>query len=54
MRFVHVEDFVHPNAGYQINLLTRLQVQQGHEVIIVAGELDKMPVFLTSFFEKIM
>lgn len=52
MRFVHVEDFVHPNAGYQINLLTRLQVQQGHEVIIVAGELDKMPVFLTSFFGK--
>lgn len=52
MRFVHVEDFVHPNAGYQINLLTRLQVQQGHEVIIVAGELDKIPVFLTSFFGK--
>lgn len=52
MKFVHVEDFVHPNAGYQINLLTRLQVQQGHEVIIVAGELDKIPVFLTSFFGK--
>ncbi len=52
MRFVHVEDFVHPNAGYQINLLTKLQVEQGHEVIIVAGELDKIPVFLTSFFGK--
>lgn len=52
MRFVHVEDFVHPNAGYQINLLTRLQAEQGHEVIIVAGELDKIPVFLTSFFGK--
>lgn len=52
MKFVHVEDFVHPNAGYQINLLTRLQVQQGHEVIIVAGELDKIPTFLTSFFGK--
>lgn len=52
MRFVHVEDFVHPNAGYQINLLTRLQASQGHEVIIVAGELDKIPTFLTSFFGK--
>lgn len=52
MRFVHVEDFVHPNAGYQINLLTRLQAAQGHEVIIIAGELDKIPVFLTSFFGK--
>jgi glycosyltransferase involved in cell wall biosynthesis len=52
MRFVHVEDFVHPNAGYQINLLTRLQAAQGHEVIIIAGELDKIPIFLTSFFGK--
>lgn len=54
MRFVHVEDFVHPNAGYQINLLTRLQASQGHEVIIVAGALDKIPTFLTSFLEKII
>lgn len=52
MRFVHVEDFVHPNAGYQLNLLSRLQVMQGHEVIIVTGELDKIPNFLTSFFGK--
>lgn len=52
MRFVHIEDFVHPNAGYQVNLLTRLQSAQGHEVIIVTGELDKIPTFLTSFFGK--
>ncbi len=52
MRFVHVEDFVHPNAGYQINLLTKIQAAQGHEVIIITGELDKIPVFLTSFFGK--
>ena len=52
MRFVHVEDFFHPNAGYQLNLLSRLQVEQGHEVIVVTGELDKIPDFLTSFFGK--
>ncbi len=52
MRFVHVEDFVHPNAGYQINLLTKLQAAEGHEVIIVTSELDKIPTFLTSFFGK--
>lgn len=52
MRFVHIEDFVHPNAGYQINLLSKLQFAQGHEVVIIAGELDKIPTFLTSFFGK--
>ncbi|WP_312304247.1 glycosyltransferase family 4 protein [Chryseobacterium sp.] len=52
MRFVHVEDFVHPDAGYQLNLLGRLQVKQGHEVIIVTSELDNVPDFLVSFFGK--
>lgn len=52
MKFVHVEDFIHPNAGYQLNLLSKLQVEQGHEVIIVTAELDKVPDFLTAFFGK--
>lgn len=52
MRFVHVEDFIHPDAGYQLNLLSKLQVEQGHEVIIVTSELDNVPNFLTSFFGK--
>lgn len=52
MRFVHVEDFIHPDAGYQLNLLSRLQVKQGHEVIIVCAELEKIPGWLTSFFGK--
>jgi hypothetical protein len=52
MRFIHVEDFFHPNAGYQLNLLSKLQVKQGHEVIIITSELDKMPDFLISFFGK--
>lgn len=52
MRIVHVEDFVHPDAGYQVNLLSKLQVEQGHEVHIVTGEMEKMPKFLTDFFGK--
>lgn len=50
MRIVHVEDFIHPDAGYQVNLLARLQVKDGHEVAIVTGELDKIPSTLTKFF----
>ena len=52
MRIVHVEDFIHPDAGYQVNMLARLQVLQGHQVDIVAGELDKIPTFLTEFFGR--
>lgn len=52
MKFVHVEDFFHPNAGYQLNLLSKLQVEEGHEVTIITSELDKVPDFLTAFFGK--
>lgn len=50
MKIVHVEDFFHPDAGYQVNLLSRLQHAQGHEVTVVTAELDKVPTFLTKFF----
>lgn len=52
MHIVHVEDFFHPDAGYQVNLLSRLQVAQGHRCTIVTAELEKMPTFLTAFFGK--
>ncbi|WP_445767942.1 glycosyltransferase [Rheinheimera sp.] len=52
MHIVHIEEFFHPDAGYQINLLTRLQVEQGHQCTIVTAEFDKIPTFLTSFFGK--
>jgi hypothetical protein len=52
MRIVHIEDFVHPDTGYQVNLLSRLQVRQGHEVFVVTGELDKVPTVYTQFFGK--
>lgn len=50
MNIVHIEDFIHPDAGYHLNLLSKLQVQQGHKVTIVTSELKKIPHFLTSFF----
>jgi glycosyltransferase involved in cell wall biosynthesis len=50
MNIVHVEDFIHPDAGYQVNLLSRLQVREGHQVTIVAAEMDQVPRHLTSFF----
>ena len=49
MKIVHVEDFIHPNAGYQINMLGRLQAQQGHQVDIVAGDDD---AFYALFVER--
>ena len=52
MRFVHIEDFFHPDTGYQVNLLTRLQIKQGHEVYIVAAVMDKVPAFFVNFFGK--
>ena len=52
MKIVHVEDFIHPEAGYQVNLLSRLQQLDGHQVTIVTAELEKIPSFLTSFFGK--
>jgi glycosyltransferase involved in cell wall biosynthesis len=52
MKIVHVEDFIHPDAGYQVNLMAPLQVKDGHQVTIVTAELDKVPSYLTQFFGK--
>ncbi len=50
MRIIHIEDFIQPDAGYQVNILTKLQVEQGHEVHIVTSSLDKSPPHLANFF----
>lgn len=52
MKIVHIEDFFHPDAGYQINVLAKYQANAGHEVIILTSEIDKIPDFLTIFFGK--
>ena len=51
MRIVEIEDFFHPDAGYQINVLSKVLVEHGNEVIIVT--VDNMEIFprsLTDFF----
>lgn len=40
MRIVHVEDLFLPDAGYQINILPKYQVKQGHEVYIVTASAE--------------
>lgn len=50
MRIVNVEDFFHPDAGYQINVLSKYLASFGHEVIIITSEIEKVPGALKSFF----
>ncbi len=52
MKILHVEDFFHPDAGYQINILAKYLAKKGHEVIIVTSKLDNLPDYLTTFFGK--
>lgn len=52
MKIVHIEDFFHPDAGYQVNILSKYMAALGHEVYVITSEMDKMPSYLTSFFGK--
>lgn len=52
MKVVNVEDFFHPDAGYQINILSKYLVALGHEVTIITSQLEKVPTTLTSFFGR--
>lgn len=52
MKIIHVEDFFHPDAGYQINVLTKYQSLQKNEVIIITSEIEKIPNSLTDFFGR--
>lgn len=52
MKIVHVEDFFHPDAGYQINVLPKYLAKFGHEQVIITAEMDKIPDFLTQFFGR--
>ncbi|HIX95525.1 MAG TPA: glycosyltransferase family 4 protein [Candidatus Gemmiger excrementipullorum] len=50
MKIVQIEDFFHPNAGYQINILSKYFVRHGHEVTIVTACAERMPQQLADFF----
>lgn len=45
------EHFFHPESGYQISVLPKYLARFGHEVLIVTSRMDKIPAFLTSFFQ---
>lgn len=50
MKIVHIEDFFHPEAGYQINILPKYMVRAGHEVTVITSEPGKAAEMLTGFF----
>ncbi len=52
MRIVQIEDDFHPDAGYQINILSKYFVQFGHDVTVITAEPDVLPDSLTAFFGK--
>ena len=52
MKIVHVEDFFHPDAGYQLNILAKNMARLGHEVTIICATMDKVPEHLVAFFGR--
>ncbi len=50
MKIVHIEDFFHPDAGYQVNLLAKFMAKKGHKVTVVSSDLSLMPEDLKEFF----
>jgi glycosyltransferase involved in cell wall biosynthesis len=51
MKIVFFEDFFHPNAGYNINILSKYFSLKGHDLVIYTSEVDKAPSRLSSFFD---
>lgn len=46
MKILHWDEMFHPTFGYQINVLTKFQVKQGHEVIIMTSDrINEHPAF---------
>lgn len=52
MKIVQIEGFFHPDAGYQINIISKYMVKAGHEVTIITGQLDNVNTPTVSFFGK--
>lgn len=52
MNIVQIEDFFHPDAGYQVNILSKYLSRAGHRVYIFTSEMEKVPENLTVFFNK--
>lgn len=52
LTIVHIEDFFHPEAGYQINIMPKYLQKFGHKNVIITSEIDKIPQELTAFFGR--
>lgn len=52
MNIVQIEDFFHPNAGYQINIVSKYLVKFGHRVTIITADMKNVPEELTKFFGR--
>lgn len=52
MKIVYIDDFFHPDAGYQDNILTKYWASFGHKVYMLTAEMEKIPESLTKFFGK--
>ena len=48
---IHVEDFFHPEAGYQLNTLARTHSKLGYKVYILCSDSTHIPFRLKSFFD---
>ncbi|MEF9864664.1 MAG: glycosyltransferase family 4 protein, partial [Christensenellaceae bacterium] len=51
MTIVHIEDFFHPDAGYQVNILAKFMAEQGHKIFVITSEMQKIPAYLKDFFD---
>lgn len=49
-KIVHIEDFFHPDAGYQVNIISKYFVKEGYDVTVITSELEKIPEHLKGFF----
>lgn len=52
MKILHIEDFFHPDAGYQVNQLSKLQSSTENQIYIICADMNKTPVHLANFFGK--
>jgi glycosyltransferase involved in cell wall biosynthesis len=51
MKIALFEDFFHPKAGYNINILSKYLSRAGHEIFIFTSEINKSPKRLINFFD---
>ncbi len=52
MKILNIEDFFHPEAGYQLNVLSKYLVNMGHEVTILTSNMSNVPRHLIGFFDS--